>query len=57
MTNHKPGECPTYEGNVEGDLCNGVDTLGPDPFAEEIHDDSTEYWMCEGERRASAMDI
>jgi len=57
MTNHKPGECPTFEGNVKGDLCDGVETFGPDPFAEEIYDDHSNYWMCEGERRASAMDI
>jgi hypothetical protein len=37
--------------------CSGEETLGPDPFRQEIHDDNTEVWMCEGERYESAMDI
>lgn len=39
------------------DLCDGILTLGPDPFQEEIHSDSTEYWQCQGERSASLMEI
>ncbi|QNN99251.1 hypothetical protein SEA_FAUST_175 [Streptomyces phage Faust] len=37
--------------------CDGVLTFEPDPFAQEIHDDHTNYWMCDGERYESAMDI
>jgi len=37
--------------------CDGILTLGPDPFAEEIHDDHSDYLMCDGERHESAMDI
>ena len=34
---------------VECDGCHEVKpcTLGPDPFAQEIHDDDTEVWLCE----------
>jgi len=38
-------------------VCNGIQTFGPDPFAEEIHGDHTDYLMCEGERYESSMDI
>ena len=37
--------------------CDGVLTFDVDPFAEEIHGDSTLYWDCEGSRHESAMDI
>ena len=32
-------------------------TLGPDPYADEIHDDNTEVWECENCREDSRMDI
>jgi len=38
-------------------VCDGVQTWGPDPFAEEIHGDDSDYLMCDGERWNSAMDI
>ncbi len=38
-------------------VCNGVQYLGPDPFAEEIAGDHSDYLMCDGERYESAMDI
>lgn len=38
-------------------VCDGVQTLGPDPFAEEIHGDHSDYLMCDGARWESAMDI
>ena len=38
-------------------FCDGILTLGTDPFAEEIHGDYTEVWMCYGARYESAMDI
>lgn len=44
-------------GKPIGDECDGVMTLGPDPFASEIHEDYTEYWNCEGGRYESMMDI
>lgn len=37
--------------------CTGELIFAPDPFAEEIHGDKTEVWMCEGERYESSMDI
>ena len=40
-----------------GSYCDGVLTLGTDPFQEEIHGDFTEYWDCEGSRYESMMDI
>ncbi len=40
-----------------GGFCDGVRTLGPDPFLEEIRGDDTEYMMCSGERHDSAMEI
>lgn len=39
------------------DLCDGIVTLDTDPFLEEVHDDSTKYWQCQGERSASLMEI
>ena len=53
---HAPGECPDSYGNSRP-LCNGVQTYGPNPFSEEIYGDSTNYWMCDGERYGAAMDI
>lgn len=38
-------------------VCDGIQTMGPDPFGEEIHGDHTEYLMCEGERWDSAQNI
>lgn len=49
-----PKDCKLCEIHPE---CNGVVTLGPDPFQQEINDDHTEVWMCAGERYESAMDI
>ncbi|QGH79482.1 hypothetical protein SEA_LIMPID_177 [Streptomyces phage Limpid] len=37
--------------------CDGVLTFEPDPFAQEIHDDHSNYWNCDGGRYESAMDI
>lgn len=37
--------------------CDGIQYLGPDPFAQEIHNDHSDYMMCDGERFESAMDI
>lgn len=37
--------------------CDGVATLAPDPYAEEIEGDSTSKWMTECDRYESAMDI
>lgn len=49
---HQPGECPS------GDkTCNGVGTYGEDPYQSEIHDDHTEFWMCEGELAESVNAI
>lgn len=36
-------------------VCNGVRTLGPDPFLADIHEDDSDYLMCDGERHDSAM--
>jgi hypothetical protein len=47
--------CPHCGGGILE--CDGIQTMGPDPFAEEIHGDSTNYLMCEGARHNSAMDI
>lgn len=38
-------------------MCDGVLTLGADPYAEEIHGDFSESWDCMGGRHESAMDI
>lgn len=49
-----------YRGGMVTDtsmVCDGVQTLGPDPFAEEIHGDHSDYLMCEGARWEAAMDI
>lgn len=52
---HEPGNCvDPYYGNP---WCSGIGSMAPDPFAEEINNDSTDYWMCDGERAGSAMDI
>lgn len=37
--------------------CEGVKSWDVDPFAEEIHDDHSLYFDCEGGRYESAMDI
>lgn len=37
--------------------CDGVLVLGTDPYAEEIAGDTTEVWMCDGQRMDSADDI
>jgi hypothetical protein len=37
--------------------CDGIQTWGPDPFAEEIHGDFSDYLMCDGGRYQSSMDI
>lgn len=49
---HTKENCPYNRHECDGDM-----TLGPDPFAEEIHNDSTYLWMCKGARYESAMDI
>ncbi len=38
-------------------VCDGIRTLGSNPFDEEIRGDYTEYLECEGSRYQSAMDI
>ncbi|AXH67307.1 hypothetical protein SEA_WOFFORD_137 [Streptomyces phage Wofford] len=38
-------------------VCDGIPTWGPDPFAEEIHGDHSDYFMCDGERYESGQDI
>lgn len=40
-----------------GNYCDGVMSLNTDPYAEEINDDHTLYWDCDGGRHESAMDI
>jgi hypothetical protein len=37
--------------------CDGIRYDGPDPFAEDIYGDSSDYFMCDGERYLSAQDI
>lgn len=37
--------------------CGGYKYMAPNPYAEEINGDSTEYFECDGERYESAMDI
>lgn len=37
--------------------CDGVQTLGPDPYQEDINDDDSDYLLCEGQRYESAMEI
>ncbi len=46
----EPCECGHYR-------CEGIKTMDVDPFAEEIHGDSSLYLDCEGGRYESAMDI
>lgn len=41
----------------DDEFCDGILTLGPNPFAQEIHGDNSDYWMCERSRYDSAMDI
>lgn len=38
-------------------VCDGIETLGTNPYAEEIHGDYTEYYECEGSRYESGRDI
>lgn len=38
-------------------FCGGVQTLGPDPFAQELYDDDKDYLMCQGERVDRADEI
>ncbi|WXW92624.1 hypothetical protein SEA_ENYGMA_144 [Streptomyces phage Enygma] len=38
-------------------VCDGIPTWGPDPFAEEIHGDHSDYFMCDGERYESGKSI
>ena len=52
---HPPGQCTDpYYGNP---WCSGIGYMAPDPFAEEINGDHSDYWMCDGERAGSAADI
>lgn len=51
---HAPGECPD---RGYGQDCDGIGRFGPDPYAEEIHDDPTPVWQCDGVNTGSAMDI
>lgn len=37
--------------------CGGYKYSAPNPYAEEINDDHTEYFECDGDRYESAMDI
>lgn len=46
-----------YAPGTEFYPCKGKVTFAPDPYAEEIHGDSTEVWMCEEHRDQSAADI
>jgi hypothetical protein len=43
--------------NPWGSGCDGIMSWDVDPFAEEIHGDSSLYWDCTGNRYQSAMDI
>lgn len=43
--------------NCGHEYCDGVKYWAPDPFAEEIYDDSSDYFECDGDRYESAMDI
>lgn len=54
MKMHKPGECPD---RLYGRDCDGEGQLGPDPFAQEIYDDNTPVWQCDGVRTGRAQDI
>jgi len=54
MKLHEPGECPDP---VYGRDCDGEGIFDVDPYAEEIHNDSTPVWMCEGCRYGASMDI
>lgn len=40
-----------------GSYCDGVLTYDTDPFREEIHNDFSKSWDCEGSRYESLMDI
>lgn len=37
--------------------CDGVATLAPSPYAEELYGDATPEWMCECQRYEAAMDV
>ena len=49
---HEPGECPTGH-----KWCSGLGAWGPDPFAEEIHNDKTPVFQCSGTDYESAQEI
>lgn len=51
---HELGEC--FDSYGKG-TCDGYATLGVDPFRDEIYDDQTLVWQCEGVRTGSAQDI
>lgn len=55
MKVHEPGDCvdPTY-GNP---WCDGIATLGVNPYNEELYGDTTLEWMCAGARIGAAADI
>lgn len=46
-----------YCGEEIPQWCDGIQYWGPDPYQEEINDDHKDYWECDGERAASALDI
>jgi len=46
-----------YEREDYSMVCDGIQTWGPDPFAEEIHGDHSDYFMCDGERWDSGQSI
>lgn len=47
----------TEECNCGHVACGGVKYWAPDPYAEEIGGDDSDYFECDGERYDSAMDI
>jgi hypothetical protein len=55
MKIHEPGNCvdPAY-GNP---WCDGEGRFAPDPYAEELADDHTFVWMCDGQRAGRAADV
>ena len=54
MRIHEPGHCPDP---LYGQDCDGIGHYGPDPFAEEIYNDTTPVWQCDGVNYGSTMDI
>lgn len=52
----EPGQygCVAHKGSVS---CSGKVAHIPDPFASEIMNDHTPYWLCERHAHMSAMDI